>query len=181
MASRSAAYARRADILCVRGRLHPGERTVSLRRQGPSRSRSCRPAARRRRRDDQRRRPVRCLSTRGSASAGVGDPELAERKVSAIETASIASRTAVIRSGSPARPPSDQPVQMPPDREGAALGHLERLEHAVSDHQAVVGAGDDGLVRIVVKAAVQPDPELPGQCLRSRCRELHHGQVIGRR
>ena len=74
-----------------------------------------------------------------------------------------------------------QAVEVPPYGECAALGHFERLEHAVSNHQAVVSSGDGGLVRIVVKAAVQPDPELPGQGWWSRCGELHHGQVTGHR
>ena len=45
--------------------------------------------------------------------------------------------------------------------------------YAVANHEAVVCAGNAGLVWIVVEAAVQPDPELPGQALRNGCGELH--------
>ena len=62
---------------------------------------------------------------------------------------------------------------MPFYGEGATFGHLERLEYAVANHEAVVCAGNAGLVWIVVEAAVQPDPELPGQALRNGCGELH--------
>ena len=62
---------------------------------------------------------------------------------------------------------------MPPYGECTRLGHLERLEHAVPDYEAVINAGNSSLVWIVIKASVQPDPELPGQLLRSGCGELH--------
>ena len=68
---------------------------------------------------------------------------------------------------------------MPPYRKGAAFGDLERLEHAVSHDQAVVSTGNSGLLRIVVKVAVQPDSELSGQTLRNRCGELHADRLSG--
>ena len=66
-----------------------------------------------------------------------------------------------------------QAIQVPPNGKGAVFSHFERLEHTAADHQTVVCTGDGGLVRILVKAAVQPDSELPGQAVRSGCGELH--------
>ena len=58
--------------------------------------------------------------------------------------------------------------------EGTLLGDLQRLENAVTDEQPVISAGNEGLARIVVEAAVEPDSELPDQALWGRCGELHH-------
>jgi hypothetical protein len=56
---------------------------------------------------------------------------------------------------------------VPPDSKGSAFGHFERLEDTVSNDQAVVHSSNSGLLWIVVKAAVQPDSELPGQAWQS--------------
>ena len=69
---------------------------------------------------------------------------------------------------------------MPPYGERTRFGHLERLEHAVADHEAMINAGNGGLVWVVVKAAVEPDPELPGQLLRSGGGELHRVRLSAR-
>ena len=69
---------------------------------------------------------------------------------------------------------------MPPYGERATFGHFERLEHAVANDEAVVYAGNSGLVWILVEAAVQPDCKLPGQALRSGCGELHPVRLTAR-
>lgn len=70
-----------------------------------------------------------------------------------------------------------QAIQVPAYRKSASFRHLQRLEHTVADHQTVVCTGNGGLVRIVVKLAVQPDPELSGEAVRSGCGELHPVRV----
>ena len=66
---------------------------------------------------------------------------------------------------------------MPAYGKRAALGHLEGLEHTIANNQAMVGTGNGGLLRIVVKATVAPDSELSREELRSGCGELHPVRV----
>ena len=70
---------------------------------------------------------------------------------------------------------------MPSYGKRAPLRNLQGLEHGVSDQQAMVIAWNHGLARIVVDGTVQPDPELLGELLRSRCGELHEVRLTGRR
>jgi len=70
---------------------------------------------------------------------------------------------------------------VPTYRERTLLGDLQRLEYPVSDQQTMISSGNRGLTRIVVNSAVQPNPEVLGQALRSRCGELHHVRLSGNR
>jgi hypothetical protein len=67
----------------------------------------------------------------------------------------------------PAQPLNGSGGLMPPYGERATFGHLEGLERPVANDEAMVHTGNGGLVWVLVKAAVQPDRELPGQALRS--------------
>ena len=100
--------------------------------------------------------PYAASDPSGPAPAGVGDPQLAARKASALQHGfDRLANLPVIRGWKVQRGRrATQAVQMPPYGKCTTLGHLERLEYAVSDHQAMVSSGDRGLVRIVVKAAV---------------------------
>ena len=66
-----------------------------------------------------------------------------------------------------------QAFEVPPYSERAPFVHFERLEHPVANDEAMIDTGNRGLLWILVEAAVQPDPELGGQTLRSGCGELH--------
>ena len=70
---------------------------------------------------------------------------------------------------------------MPLYRKRPLLRNLQGLEHAVSDQQAMVVTSDHGLARIVVDGAIQPDPEVLGEPLRSRRDELHGVRLTDRR
>ena len=70
---------------------------------------------------------------------------------------------------------------MPSYGKRAPLRNLQGLEHAVSDKQAMVITWNHGLARVVANGTVQPDPELLGEPLRSRCGELHEVRLTGRR
>ena len=66
---------------------------------------------------------------------------------------------------------------MPAYGKRSALCHLEGLEDAIANNQAMVCTSHIGLVRIVVKATVAPDSELSGEEVRSGCGELHPVRV----
>ena len=133
----------------------------------------------RREHDDHGGRPVRCLGPKRSASAGVQVIRNLPREVTAIKNCidGFADLPMIGIPGSAAAG----------DSGGCGAGVRQR-RHVQSpsasrthrrQQQAVVSTGDGGLMRIVVESAIQPDPELSGQAMRSGCGELHLVRVSG--
>ena len=88
--------------------------------------------------------PYAASDSEWSTPAGVGDPQLAAPKLAAVQDGvDRLANLPVIRGWKVQRGcRATQAVQVPPYGECATLGHLERLEHAVSNHQAVISSGD---------------------------------------
>ena len=113
--------------------------------------------------DDQGRRTVRGPGAQRALAAGVGDPDLAPPAAPPVQHGGdpLADQP-VVGSGQAhgGRRPG-QPVQVPLHRERARRRDLQRLEHAVADHQAVVGDRDRRLLGLVEqRSAVAPHGEL---------------------
>jgi hypothetical protein len=64
-------------------------------------------------------------------------------------------------------------MQVSAYRKGTMLGDLKGLEDSIPDQQTVVGGSDSGFVWFVVKATVQPDPDLSRRSFWNGGGELH--------